>query len=169
MVKITPDIQDTEFLLRQLSTLGEPPIFDAGRSPPIHMSAFLPSSADVDGLSLLRKQYRALIWAAYRPQKPSQRFLLTESTSAEFRSFATRAHLPALTFSPCPDALDDIHGEPWAHCIVPEINIRDYRDRDKKALKKQIKNWAVAIANRLSQAPIHGPFPEPDHSDPYRP
>lgn len=164
----TPTVRPAaETLYRQLSPAGDPIWFDPERQPPIYHAAFLPSSQDSDGLSLIRSRFRSEVWAAYRPEQPPTRFRLAHLFGGQLVDLAQRAELPNLHFAPSPDGLDNDHGEPWAHCVAVEIN-RDLYDRDR-ATKKRIKEWARAVAASLSVRQVSGPFNPPTEADSYRP
>lgn len=141
--------------------------FDPATVPPVKDRAFIPSSGDSDGLSLIRGQFRARPWAALRPPKQDVRYRLAALATGSLSQLAKEAGLPALTIECSPDTLDEQHGEPWAHCVAVQINRRDYdADREKKAA---MKNWAYAVAASLSLDCIEGPFDPPDANEPYRP
>jgi len=72
-----------------------------------------------------------------------------------------------MTFAASADRLDERFGEPWAHCVVIEIN-RGVYDSNSDA-KKRIKEWAMAVASLVTNQDVIGPFQEPTDHDPYRP
>ena len=116
---------------------------------------------------MIRKRYRTEIWTAYRLEQPTIRFLLAHLVASELNRISNEGPIPSLTYEPSPDGLDDVYGEPWAHCCITEIN-RTVYDADPDA-KKRIKEWALQVSDRLSRDSIIGPFPEPTDADPYRP
>ena len=50
-----PRLAEGEVLYRQVSPGGNPVFFQADRDPPLNYTLFLPSRADLDGLSLIRQ------------------------------------------------------------------------------------------------------------------
>jgi hypothetical protein len=80
----------------------------------------------------------------------------------------TEAGLESLTIDPDPDDLDDEHGEPWAHCVVREINVVAYRANPET--KKQIFSWANLVSMRVERENVSGPYDPPiAGTDSYRP
>jgi hypothetical protein len=163
----TPDIDAAEVLFRQIGSGGNPIYFDPSRTPAIHQSRFLPTKQDIDGLSLIRSRFRTHIWAAYRPEKDSERFRLACLKVDTLRQKATQVGLSSLSFNATADSLDERFGAPWAHCVAAEINYTTYSG-DSEA-KKRIKEWAMKVAEMLTVDDVIGPFDKPTQSDPYRP
>jgi hypothetical protein len=163
----TPAIDDAEILYRQIHPGGAPIYFDAARTPAISQAVFLPTSADGDGLSLLRACFRSAIWSAYRPEQPSVRFRLGQLGVLKLRQLALDLGFADLHFTATPDSLDNLHGEPWAHCVTIQINRRAY-DSDREA-KRRIKEWAMGVAKAVSLEAVIGPFEAPAQDSPYRP
>lgn len=163
----TPPADDDELLYRQIGPRGNPIYFDPNKPCPVHQSVFLPSRKDTDGLSLLRRRFRTEIWSAYRLEQPSVRFRLARLQCGRLRQVATERGIPTLNHIPAPDALDIDHGEPWAHCLVSEVNRTAY-DADQEA-RKRIKEWALGISDSISNDDVIGPFEEPTEGDAYRP
>lgn len=163
----TPDVESDEVLYRQISPGGTPIYFDPNRTPRVHSAALIPSHQDADGLSLIRSRYRSVIWAAYRAEKPTVRFLLASLPFGELSHLDTKREFLNPKYLPTTDGLDERFGEPWAHCVATHINRTDY-DNDRN-LKVRIKEWALAVANGIATDAIFGPFDEPDDRVPYRP
>jgi hypothetical protein len=163
----THPVELSEPLRRQVGLGGNPIYFDATRAPPIlHYSLFLPGRDDADGLSLIRARHRTPIWSAFRPETPDVRYRLACLTADDV---AHRARVVGfgVTFDLSPDSLDHRFGEPWAHCVVREINRTAY-DTDKEA-KRRIKDWAHQIVEQIAPSDVIGPFAEPTDAAPHRP
>lgn len=156
-----------ESVFRQVGTGGNPIYFDPARQPPIHRSLFYPARNDSDGLSLIRSSFRTAVWAAYRVEQPDTRFRLAEILVATLVDAGSHVGIQGLVLDCTPDKLDIEHGEPWAHCVVRQINRTDY-DNNSEA-KKRIKEWALQIENKINASEVKGPFPKPGATDPYRP
>jgi len=169
----TSAIEVSEIVVRQIKEGGgEPLFFDETRDTPpaVHWSLFRPSRSDVDGLSLIRLRHRANVWAAFRAETPDQRYRLAHLLPSSLRELARIAGIEWLTFSPSPDNLDHQQGEPWAHCVVADINRRDYDNKLDLHAKKRIDSWAKAVSNLVTLVDITGPYPPPDLTvDSYRP
>jgi hypothetical protein len=163
----TPCVEDTEILYRQVSPNANPIYFDPHRAPPIHRNLFLPAPNDNDGLSLIRSRFRTEIWSAYRPQQPDTRYRLACVKQSVLVEVACGKGFASLDFKPTPDVLDEQHGEPWAHCVIREINRTDYDNSIDR--KKAIKEWALAVANGIASDAVIGPFQPPTPTDRYRP
>lgn len=163
----TPPVQANESLYRQIGPGGNPIYFDPTRAQCVHRSSFLPTTQDVDGLSLIRSRFRTAIWSAHRPELPDVRFRLAVLRSVVAREVAINAGFTHLEFEPSPDTLDERFGEPWAHCTVSQINRLDYDSN--QTVKRMIKEWAMGIANSVSEQVVIGPFDAPGHDDDYRP
>jgi hypothetical protein len=163
----TPDVEIEEVLYRQIGPGGTPIYFDPNRSPQLHQAAFLPSSQDLDGLSLIRSRFRDEIWAAYRAEKPAIQFRLAKVPVAVLRELDSEIGFEGGGYVASPDGLDERFGEPWAHCVATHINRATYDvNRDAKV---RIKEWALAVANGIGADSVRGPFAQPDESVPYRP
>ena len=163
----TPSIESNEVLYRQIGPGGNPIYFDPTRNPPVHHSRFLPTSNDTDGLSLIRSRFRSEIWSAYRLEQPAARFRLAALQALRIQQLASDLGFQTLSFTSTADGLDAKFGEPWAHCVVVEINRADY-DTDS-VVKKQIKEWAMGMANLVTNQDVVGPLHELTDDDPYRP
>lgn len=162
----TPAVDSTETLYRQVPPGGNPIYFDPNGGP-LARTLFLPSRADRDGLSLIRSRFRSRVWAAYRPQRPTTQYRLASVVAATLADCALEADLGDLHVDPSPDALDERFGEPWAHCVVREVNRPDYEDNaDRKA---QIKEWALAVAKTIPPDQVSPAYGVPSNDDPYRP
>ena len=164
----TPAVTSNELLLRQIGPGGNPIFFDSSKCPPVHPSVFRPTEKDADGLSLIRGRFRTDVWAAYRMEQPSVRFRLARLSVSRLSNVAVALGIPELSFPTSPDGLDRLHGEPWAHCVVSEINRTAYEaDRETK---KRIKEWALAVAQSIAIDDVVGPYDEPtEDQHPYRP
>ena len=165
--KRTPPVESDETLYRQIGPSGQPIYFDPKRHPPVHRSLFMPSRADTDGLSLIRSRFRTRVWAAYRVEKPLVRFRLAQLQTSRLRTLAEDVGFPKFHAESTPDELDQQYGPPWAHCVVKEINRRDY-DNDWQS-KRMIKEWAMAVAGEITSDFVLGPYPVPTSEDPLRP
>lgn len=163
----TPAVHETEVLYRQVGENRSPIYFDPNRAPPVHRTVFIPTRKDTDGLSLIRSRFRTDIWAAYRLEQPTKRFRLARLQALSLRQLANDLGFQSLVFLATADGLDDQHGEPWAHCVVTNINRTDY-DSDSD-VKKRIKEWALGVANLITNDHVIGPFREPTEEDEYRP
>lgn len=163
----TPHVDANEILYRQIGPGGNPIYFDPTRTPAIHQSRFLPTSRDADGLSLIRSRFRTEIWSAYRVEQPTVRFRLAILRSIRLQQLAEKLGIQAMTYAPSADSLDDKFGEPWAHCVIVEINRNEYDNNSDT--KKLIKEWALGVANLVTKADVIGPFLEPTDLNPYRP
>jgi hypothetical protein len=75
--------------------------------------------------------------------------------------------IDSFSFEATPDALDEQHGEPWAHCVATEINRIAYDSNP--AAKMRIKDWALAVANGITDQDVFGPYESPSGDDDYRP
>jgi hypothetical protein len=163
----TPPVELSEPLHRQVGPGGNPIYFDADRAPPIlHYSLFLPGRDDADGLSLIRARHRTPIWSAFRPETLDVRYRLACLTAEDVANRARVAGF-SVNFDLNPDSLDHRFGEPWAHCVVREINRTAY-DTDKEA-KRRIKDWAHRMVEQIAPSKVIGPFAEPSPADTYRP
>jgi hypothetical protein len=163
----TLPVDPYEVVYRQIGPGGSPLFFDQSRQCPIHQSLFLPHRGDTDGLSLIRAAHRSEVWSAYRLERPDVRYRLARFTAQVVVELANSVGIVPLNIEPNPDALDLEHGEPWAHCVLREINRTDY-DSDRAA-KLRIKEWALAMADQLGHSDVLGEFPPPTASVPYRP
>lgn len=163
----TPNVDENETLYRQVGPGGNPIYFDPERTPVVHQSRFLPTSQDADGLSLIRSRFRTEVWSAYRKEQPAVRFRLAVLHAHSLQQLASESGFETLSYGLNADGLDEDHGQPWAHCVVLQINRADY-DGDADA-KKRIKKWAMRVATLLTQQDVIGPFDEPTSQDPYRP
>lgn len=163
----TPAVETSESMYRQVGPGGDPIYFDPSREPLVHHAIFLPTRNDGDGLSLIRSRFRSEIWSAFRKEKPSVRFRLARLQIQVLAQVAVECEITILSYLPTPDGLDSDHGEPWAHCVVTEIN-RTIYDSDQTA-KRRIKEWALRVSDLITSAEILGPFDEPTANDPYRP
>lgn len=170
---LTPGIEQTETLVRQIKEGGGNPLFfDSSRAPKpvLDRSVFLPSRADTDGLSLIRVRYRSETWAAFRAETPDQRHRLARLAPSVLLDCARHAGLEWLTFEPSPDDLDREHGEPWAHCVAKEINRVAYDDKTDPDAKKRIFTWAESVSKSLMLADVTAVYPRPvTGRDNYRP
>ena len=163
----TPNVDVNELLYRQIGPGGDPIYFDPERNPPVHQSRFLPTSKDADGLSLVRGRFRTEIWSAYRMEQPAVRFRLALLHASRIQHLSVNLGFQAWTLASTTDALDAKFGAPWAHCVAGEINRAAY-DNDSNA-KIRIKEWAMQVANLLTNQEVLGPFQEPTDVDSYRP
>lgn len=162
-----PDVHADELLYRQIGPRGNPIYFDPARTPPVHQSRFLPANNDTDGLSFIRSRLRTEIWSAFRLENPEVRFRLAIVKSSRMQLLPSDSGFQGLSFRSTADSLDARFGAPWAHCVVPEINRASY-DNDLEA-KRRIKDWAMGMANLVSNRDVIGPFQEPTDADRYRP
>lgn len=163
----TPPVEDDEVLLRQVGEGGNPIYFDPNRKPPVVHALFLPTTADTDGLSMIRKKWRTEVWAAYRKERPQMRFRLAPVEVKQLREYARQAKIASFKIGSTPDVLDEEFGPPYAHCVLVSINRTDYET--DPAAKRKIKEWARLVANGLQPLHILGPYEAPSSSDPYRP
>lgn len=163
----TPNVDANEILFRQIGPGGTPIYFDPTRTPVVHQSSFLPTSGDRDGLSLIRSRFRTDIWSAYRLEKPTVRFRLATLQANHLQRLALDLGFHKMSYVASADSLDSKFGEPWAHCVVMEINRVDC-DKDLDA-KKRIKEWAMGVANLITNQDVVGPFQEPCDNHPHRP
>ena len=164
----TPPVESDELLYRQVEPhRGSPIYYDPERRPPIHAQLFCPSSADVDGLSLLRARFRSEVWSGYRPEKDDARFCVVRLEYMEIINCALAAGFTDFPLAPSPDALDVRHGEPWAHCVASAVNRMEY-DSSKDA-KMKIRSWAKQLELLIVEEHVCGPFHKPTDADPYRP
>jgi hypothetical protein len=163
----TPSVEANEKLLRQVGPGGTPIFVDPKRKPPIHFSRFIPTSDDADGLSLIRSRFRSEVWAAVRRERPDVRFHLARFLAETAIAIAEDVGLGALDFLPTEDALDQEFGEPWAHCVVQQLNRTEYAQN--REAKKRIKEWAHRMAEGIPWNDVTGPFAEPSDQDAYRP
>jgi|GEM_PF-626927 len=163
----TPAVTSTELLYRQVGPGGNPLFFDESRASVLHQSLFTPTDNDSDGLSLIRSIYRSEVWAAHRIENPSAQFRLARSIADDLIRIATSVGFSALNFDISPDGLDNLHGEPFAHCTIREINRTDYNASHTQ--KKRIKEWAFAVVSRLTKSDISAHYSIPMTSDAYRP
>lgn len=130
----SPDdpIQDDEGMLRRVSVKVWAP--DESALPPVQV--FLPQKpikasghpGDVDGLSVTREAITPAAVASISPA--GKRYHLARLVAGEFRK-------RALTIVPKPEDQDR------GHCVVPELNILDYAEPDKK---RWIKERAAELA-----------------------
>lgn len=165
----TPPVEADETLYRQIGPGGNPIWFDPDRMPPVFHVAFIPSNDDHDGLSLIRARFRSRPWAAHRLKNPNTQYRLAQLVAQHLSNLAVEAGLTPLEFRPTEDELDAQYGEPWAHCVVVQINRRDYDDKTKPQVKAAIKSWAQQVAGSLALGNIEGPFNPPTDADPHRP
>ena len=169
----TPQVDNTETIVRQVKEGGGQPLFfDESRypKPVLDRCLFRPSPQDDDGLSTIRLQFRSEVWAAFRPQAPDQRFRLARLLPAKLIECGRAAGFEWLTLNPSPDDLDEQHGVPWAHCVVTEINARDYNNKSDPELKKRILTWAESVSKQVSREDVSGPYDHPvPGRDAYRP
>jgi hypothetical protein len=168
----TPPVDNDETLVRQIKPGTNPLFFDESRHPlpVLHWSLFRPAPGDQDGLSLIRLRFRSEAWAAFRPMTPDHRFRLARLLPAKLVECGRASGLEWLHFQPSADDLDDEHGQPWAHCVVGEINAIAYNDKTDPESKKRILTWAERVANQVSRDDITGPYDRPVPGvDPYRP
>lgn len=163
----TPKVNEDEMLYRQIGPGGDPIYFNPDRNPPIHQSRFIPTSADTDGLSLIRSRFRTEVWSAYRLEQPSVRFRLAVIQAELLRRIALDSEFESLSYRVSADGIDDRFGEPWAHCVVAEMNRANY-DSDVET-KKKIKEWALRATKLIKKEDVIGPFDAPTDDDPYRP
>ncbi len=163
----TSPVDHRELLYRQVSTGGEPIYYDPARKPPVHRAAFLPTRKDGDGLSVIRSRFRSLVWSAYRLERPADRFRLACILASTLNQFAGDHGIQDLHYTPTPDRLDKQYGEPFGHCSVAAINRAEY-DADEAA-RVRIKEWALAVANHITNEDVLGPFAQPTENDHYRP
>lgn len=163
----TPPVEPDETLYRQLTPGGKPLYFDPTRNPPVLAAVFIPGTADIDGLSMIRARYRSPVWAAFRPNRPETRFSLATCAVSALRDIALRCGFTSWPCIPDPDELDGRFGEPWAHCVLGCVNRSDYESDHNT--KKQIKQWAKWVAESLGPQNIARPFSPPTDDDPYRP
>lgn len=132
----------------------------------MHWTFVRPTPNDSDGVSLIRKRYRAMTWAAFRPNKPKTRYEVAIVSAKVLRTLAVDAGLGSLSILPTPDDLDVREGHPWAHCVLAEITWEAYSDPDSKL---KIKEWAQAVAKSVRTRDVVGPFSVPGPADEYRP
>lgn len=168
----TPPVGNDETLVRQIKPGTNPLFFDDSRYPlpVLHWSLFKPAPGDQDGLSLIRLRLRSDVWAAFRPTTQDQRYRLARLFPAKLIECGRASGLEWLHFQPSADDLDDEHGQPWAHCVVSEINARDYNDKSDPESKKRILTWAGLVAKQVSRDDVTGPYERPVPGiDPYRP
>lgn len=164
---MTPPVNVAEVLFRQAPLRGNPLFVDRTVTPPVHRSAFRPSRVDHDGLSLIRSSYRSLEWSGCRPEKEGEELYVIELPVKQLSDIGQISGFPAIEFRCSPDALDDVHGEPFAHCTVLQINRTDYdKDRDSK---NRILKWTEKLSESISLAQVHGPLMKPTADVPYRP
>lgn len=164
---ITPIVDDAEVLYRQIKPGCNPLFYDPAKNPPVHPSLFRPTRADVDGLSMIRSLFRSDIWSAHRPNQPAVRYQLARLQAEALRRIATDKGFPVLGFTSNSDDFDVQHGEPWAHCVVNEINHNDYATLGPS--KARIREWAERVAESLATHDVIGPFATPTSADSYRP
>ena len=162
-----PNVDTDEHLYRQIGPGGDPLYYEPGRNPTVHQAAFLPTSKDSGGLSLIRGRFRTEIWSAYRLERPNERFRLAVLNAHDLGQLALNEGFEVLNYRSTADGLDNRFGEPWAHCEVKEINRAEY-DRDK-AVRTRIKNWAMKVVEQVTNDKLSGPFELPTDDDPYRP
>ncbi|MFM8582837.1 MAG: hypothetical protein ACKOFW_15210 [Planctomycetaceae bacterium] len=153
-----------EVLYRQVGPGGNPVFYEPGREPPLDYTLFLPSRADLDGLSLIRQAHRAPVWAAFRPEQPAVRFRLAIVSLTLLQAIDAETGLTAARYQATPDTLDAERGEPWGHAIAAHINRPAY-ERDKSLLK----SWARRVTCLIRHSSISGPFALPTVHDAYRP
>lgn len=80
---------------------------------------------------------------------------------------ALESGFESLSYLISADGLDDRFGEPWAHCVVAEMD-RASDDSDAET-KKKIKEWAMRAVKLVKNEDVIGPFEAPTDGDPYRP
>lgn len=163
----TPDVDGAEILYRQVGPGGTPIYYDPNRAPCLWTTLFLPTRGDTDGLSLIRSMFRSAVWCAVRTARPDVRYCLAPLVANKVSALATGVGLPSLTFLPTPDDLDERYGEPYAHCVIQQINVNDYNSG--KEAKKRFKEWAQQVASSIQCGDILGPFEYPTEDQPYRP
>lgn len=163
----TPNVDTDEILYRQIGPGGNPIYFDPARTPVVHQVSFLPTPSDQDGLSLIRSKFRTEVWSSHRLEKPAVRFRLATLLANRLQQLALDLGFQAMSYVVSADSLDNKFGEPWAHCVVVEINRANY-DSDLDA-RKRIKEWAVGVSRIITSNEVIGPFHEPRDDDPYRP
>jgi len=129
----------SQTLYRQIKNGGNPIYYEPNRTPILHSAAFLPSSQDKDGLSVIQGGFRTKIWAAYRPEQPEERFRIALLRFDFLKTIALDAGFPDLQLKTTPDQLDDYFGIPFAHGVLPEINRISYDNC--LVSKKQIKEF----------------------------
>lgn len=162
-------VAETEELYRQIPPNGDPPFYQSEASPKVHPATFLPGRSDVDGLSMLRTAFRSLQWSAYRVEQPDKRFRVAQLSLRILSQLAHDVGFDALDVEATPDQLDRRFGEPYAHCVLVQINRPAY-DRSRE-IKKRIKEWTEKVSRELTDESIHGPFDPPDEASTsnYRP
>lgn len=159
---------ENESIVRQMGSGGDPIYYDPNRKPDIvHSTLFLPTSKDVDGLSLLNPTNRSLVWCAFRVEQPETRFRLVCLNISNLAITASVIGFHSFDIVDSEDCLDLEYGLPYAHCVAQQINRVDY-EKDKN-VKKMIKEWALSVARSISVESILGPFPKPCETDSYRP
>ena len=151
---------------RQLILGGDPLWYDSSKSPPISHAAFLPSSEDTDGLSLIDTSLRSVVWAAHRVEAPKTQRRVAELDVSEIERIATEFNLSHELICD-QDELDKLFGEPIAHCLATYINRSDYDS--KKEAKKKMKSWAKTVASKIANENISEVQPLPSIHHCYRP
>lgn len=101
---------------RQLITGGQPLWYDTTKTPPVSSAAFIPSSQDTDGLSLIDCSSRSKVWAAHRVEAPTTTTYVAELEVSDIEKIATEAKL-VHELSCDPDRLDTLFGLPISHWI----------------------------------------------------
>jgi hypothetical protein len=71
---VTPGVDPSEMLYRQVGQGGNPIYYDPDRRPPLHSGLFIPAKKDTDGLSLIRSRFRSKVWSAYRVEKLKRKY-----------------------------------------------------------------------------------------------
>lgn len=162
-------VAGTEDLYRQIPPNGNPPFYQSQASPKVHPVTFRPGSSDLDGLSMLRAACRSLQWSAYRVEQPDKRFRVAQLPVLLLSQLAHDVGFNAFDVQVTPDQLDHRFGEPFAHCVLVQINRPDY-DRSPE-VKKRIREWTEKVVQVLTDERIHGPFDPPDEASTstYRP
>lgn len=163
----TPDVDANELVFRQVGPGGNPLWFDPDRPIPLYHALLLPSSDDTDGLSLIRERFRSKVWAAFRPHRNNVNFRLIVLKVKSLQDHAVAMQMSEFNLMASPDALDDVHGHPWAHCVAVQINRKDYDTLPH--VRKQIKAWARQVSSSLQLVCVTEPFESPSSDDPYRP
>jgi len=151
---------------RQLISGGNPLWFDSSKTPPVSHAAFLPSSEDTDGLSLIDMSLRSEVWAAHRVESPKTQRRVAVLDVSEIERIATDFKLTHKLICDR-DELDKLFGEPIAHCLATYINRSDYDSKNEAKIK--IKSWARTVASKIAKENISDVQPLPTVYHCYRP
>lgn len=120
-----------EFILRRIR-----PAWYASETEMINVLAFLPTSSDVDGLSVTRKQFSS---AEAESNSPSgKRYHVAELEVGAVRSCRLEGIDEML------EVVGNRQENSRGHALIPQINVTRYKSKGREE-KNRVKEWAAAL------------------------